>query len=132
MRRFAFLICLLFVVTAFSTAEEKSQSGSATRNEDDRSLKASHARLAFGTRIRIINQDNQKAVIVTINGRIPEDPDRIVWVGTLAADNIGIDGDRPAPVVIEVLGRKKWPENADPALNPVQIPDLTLPHPQAL
>jgi hypothetical protein len=124
MRNFAFLICLLFAVTVFSTAEEKNQLGSAIRNEGDRSLKASHAKLAFGTRIRVTNQNNHKAVIVTVNGRIPDDPERIVQVGTLAADNIEIDRDQPTPVIIEVLGRKKWPENAAPALNPASTPSL--------
>jgi rare lipoprotein A len=126
MRKFAFLICLLFAVTVFSTAEEPSQSGGAIRNEGDRSLKASHAKLAFGTRIRVTNQNNHKAVIVTVNGRIPDDPDRIVQVGTLAADNIGIDQGQPAPVIIEVLGRKKWPESAAPDLEPAQFPSTNL------
>jgi rare lipoprotein A (peptidoglycan hydrolase) len=122
MERFVFLICLLFAVTIFSAAEEKKQSGIAVRNEGDRSLKAAHANLAFGTRVRVINQNNHKAVIVTINRRIPAHPERIMQIGTLAADNIGIAQEQTVPVIIEVLGRKKWSEKALPDSNPAQRP----------
>jgi rare lipoprotein A len=117
------LVCILFTVV-LGAAERKTQLGGAVRNEGDRSLKAAHAELAFGTRIRVTNQKNNKAVIVTINGRIPKDPDRIVQVGTLAADNIGIDRNGPTPVLIEVLGRKKWPETPLRASEPAPFPPL--------
>jgi hypothetical protein len=123
MGRFAFLVCLLFAITVFTAAEAKKQSGIAVRQEGERSLKAAHADLAFGTRVRVINQNNHKAVIVTINRRIPADPERIMQMGTLAADNIGIDQEQPALVVIEVLGRKRWTETP-----PDSNPD---PHPPA-
>ncbi|MDR3167196.1 MAG: hypothetical protein LBT93_04560 [Treponema sp.] len=112
-----FLICTL-VITGFCAAEKKIQVGSAIRNENDRSLKAAHAKLAFGTRIRVTNQYNHRAVIVTVNERIPDDPERIVRVGTLAADNIGITQGQPTPVLVEVLGRKKWPEKASEPATP--------------
>jgi rare lipoprotein A len=107
MKKVVALLVLALLITTWCTAQKKTQVGAATYNEDDRSLKASHANLAFGTRIRVTNQNNDKAVIVTVMGRIPDDPERIIDVGTLAADNIEIDPDELTPVVIEVLGRKK-------------------------
>lgn len=111
MRTSVFFMCLLCAITVISGAKEKIQSGGAVCNEEDRSLKASHADLAFGTRIKVTNRKNDKSVIVTVNARIPADPAVTVRVGTLAADNIGMDRDKPTPVIIEVLGRKKWPES---------------------
>jgi rare lipoprotein A len=107
MKKVFILLLFALFITVWCAADKKTQSGRATYNEEDRSLKASHADLAFGTRIRITNHKNDKAVIVTVMGRIPNDPERIIDVGTLAADNIEIVPDEPAPVTIEVLGRKK-------------------------
>jgi rare lipoprotein A len=105
--------------------EKKIQKGSAICNEGDRSLKAAHAKLALGTRIRITNQYNHRDVIVTVNRRIPDDPEGMVQVGTLAADNIGISRDKPTPVFVEILGRKKWPEtNAEPLTPGESSPSL--------
>jgi rare lipoprotein A len=104
-------------------AEKKTQLGYAVNNEGDRSLKASHAELAFGTRIRVTNQKNNRSVIVTINGRIPKNPEQMVLIGTLAADNIEIDRHRPTPVFIEILGRKKnWTQNTLPVLKTSAAP----------
>jgi rare lipoprotein A len=120
MKKVVLFLLLALLITTWCTAQKKTQAGAATYNEGDRSLKASHANLAFGTRIRVTNQNNDKAVIVTVMGRIPDDPERIIEVGTLAADNIEIDPDEPTPVVIEVLGRKKLvqPKDAKAAKRP--------------
>jgi rare lipoprotein A len=103
-------VCALCAALSYA-GENKAQLGGAARNEGDRSLKASHADLALGTRIRVTNRQNNRKVIVTVSGRIPRDPERSLLVGTLAADNIGIGPDGLTPVLIEVLGRKKWPGN---------------------
>jgi rare lipoprotein A len=113
LKKAVYVLCFIAAVTASCAAEGKARpGGGAVRNEGDRSLKASHADLAFGTRIKVTNADNNKSVIVTINGRIPDDPGGVVLsVGTLAADNIGMGRGGVTPVIIEVLGRKKWPES---------------------
>ncbi|MDR1971800.1 MAG: hypothetical protein LBQ46_07750 [Treponema sp.] len=119
MKKACVVILLTLFITVLCAAEKKTQSGAATYNKSDRSMKAAHAKLAFGTRIRVTNQNNDKAVIVTVMGRIPDDPERIVHVGTLAADNIEIDPNQPTPVVIEVLGRKKLSTSSEETAAPV-------------
>jgi rare lipoprotein A len=124
---FTFIICILFM-TVLCAAENKTQFGNAVANKGDRSLKASHAELAFGTRIRVTNQKNNKAVIVTVNGRIPKNPEQTVLIGSLAADNIEIDRNHSTPVLIEILGRKKNPPKIPlRALNPASVPPAPLP-----
>ncbi|MDR2403796.1 MAG: hypothetical protein LBD78_07165 [Spirochaetaceae bacterium] len=122
MKKILILLFFTLFITTWGIAEKKIQSGAATYNEEDRSLKASHANLAFGTRIRVTNQNNDKAVIVTIMGRIPYDPERIIDVGTLAADNIEIDPNGITPVVIEVLGRKRLVQPLEKTAQPGDLP----------
>jgi rare lipoprotein A len=72
-------------------------------------LNAAHAELAFDTRVRITNLNTNQAVIVTITQRIPADPERIIQVAWMAADNIGMSPTGTTPVIIEVLGRPRYP-----------------------
>jgi rare lipoprotein A len=104
-KRFALALFILCIVPHISSSRGKIEQGFATYNSHEPGLKASHAYLAFGTRVRITNQNNDKDVIVTINGRIPHDTERTVHVGRAAAENIGLASRGKNPVTIEVLGR---------------------------
>jgi rare lipoprotein A len=105
------LIVLTLILTFFmscTTMSKKTMSGVATYNENEPGLKAAHAKLDFDTRVRVINLNNNRSVIVTITERIPEDPHRIIHIGKMAGDNIEMSQTYPTPVVIEVLGRPKY------------------------
>ncbi|MDR2630226.1 MAG: hypothetical protein LBC60_04820 [Spirochaetaceae bacterium] len=107
--------------TVPGTNPQKVSSGLATYNTDEPGLKAGHAELDFDTRVRVTNLDNQRAVIVTINERIPVDSTWIIQIGKMAGDNIEISKVTPTPVKIEVLGRPKYPRH--PAASPVPAVD---------
>jgi rare lipoprotein A (peptidoglycan hydrolase) len=101
------LFSLGIAVVCSAQTKNKIQVGVATYNEDEPYLKAFHAELEIGTRIRVTNQINNKAVIVTISGRIPQDPDRIVDIAKGAGDNIELSPTDPTPVMVEVLGGRR-------------------------
>ncbi|MDR1108044.1 MAG: hypothetical protein LBL19_03310 [Spirochaetaceae bacterium] len=84
-------------------------SGLATYNTYLSGLKAAHAELAFDTRVRITNLNNNRSVIVTITQRIPAESGELIQVSSMAADNIGMSPRGTTPVLIEVLGRPRYP-----------------------
>jgi rare lipoprotein A len=113
----ALLLCV-GVVFGFCAAQnhERIQAGIATYNEEDPNLKALHAELDIGTRIRVTNRINNKTVIVTVNGRIPPDPERIIHISKGAGDNIELSPVGATPVLIEILGgRRRSPAPVEPA-----------------
>jgi rare lipoprotein A len=107
-RAFALMLFILFALPHNIAGRGEVEQGFATYNRKEPGLKASHAYLALDTRVRITNQANGRAVIVTINGRIPRDTGRTVHVGRLAAENIGLDFRAKSPVTVEVLGRPRY------------------------
>jgi rare lipoprotein A len=62
-------------------------------------LTAAHRSLAFGTKVRVLNQKNGHSVIVTINDRGPFVRGRIIDVTPAGARALGFSG--LAPVTIE-------------------------------
>lgn len=64
-------------------------------------LAAAHRTLPFGTRVRVINRNNRKSVVVTINDRGPFIRGRVIDLTPAAARAIGLSGI--APVTIEKL-----------------------------
>ena len=66
-------------------------------------LTAAHRTLPFGTRVRITNLDNDRAVEVRINDRGPHRKGRIVDLSRSAARAIGMLGAGIAQVRLEVL-----------------------------
>jgi rare lipoprotein A len=113
---FVFLLVLLsFFVSCATTAgtvPKKTESGGATYNADEPGLRAAHAELELDTRVRVTNLNNNRAVIVTITGRIPPEKGRIIHIGKMAGDNIQLDQIETTPVLIEVLGRPKLPRHS--------------------
>jgi rare lipoprotein A len=109
MKRIAALLFAALTAIPFCAAQNVSQTGSATYNADEPNLRAAHAELEMGTRVRVTNRNNNKAVIVTISGRIPSDPQWILHVGKAAAENIEIAKVGATPVALEVLGGRRQP-----------------------
>lgn len=70
---------------------------------DMHSLTAAHRTLPFGTRIRVENLDNGRAVTVYINDRGPFVKDRILDVSRRAAERLGMLGSGTARVRVTVL-----------------------------
>lgn len=68
-------------------------------------MTAAHRSLAFGTRVRVTNTRNGRAVEVRINDRGPFIGGRVIDLSRSAAQEIGMINSGTAPVRIEVLGR---------------------------
>ncbi len=66
-------------------------------------LTAAHRSLPFGTKVRVINLENNHRVIVTINDRGPFVKGRVIDVSKRAADMLGMRRAGVASVRIEVL-----------------------------
>jgi rare lipoprotein A len=127
-----FFVILFFAVCFFMScismpkrAPKQTVSGFATYNTDEPGLKAAHADLEFDTRVRVINLNNQQAVIVTITERIPLDSERVIHIGKMAGDNIGMSKADVTPIKIEVLGRPKHPRRQSNISPPVRRLDIT-------
>lgn len=71
---------------------------------DQHALTAAHRELSFGTRVRVTNLQNDKAVVVRINDRGPfGGKNRIIDVSRAAAERLGMVGEGIVPVKLEVL-----------------------------
>jgi len=66
-------------------------------------LTAAHRSLALGTRVRVINVDNGKSVVVKINDRGPRSKTRIIDLSYAAAQKIGMVNKGVVNVKLEVL-----------------------------
>jgi rare lipoprotein A len=64
---------------------------------------AAHRTLPLGTRLRVTNLSNGRAVIVTITDRGPFVSGRVIDLSFAAAQAIGMLGRGTAPVQLEVL-----------------------------
>jgi rare lipoprotein A len=70
---------------------------------DMHEMTAAHRTLPFGTRVRVTNLENGRAVVVTINDRGPWKKDRIVDVSYEAARELHMIGTGTARVRVDVL-----------------------------
>jgi rare lipoprotein A len=66
-------------------------------------LTAAHRTLPFGTRLRVVNLDNDRVVEVRVNDRGPVVPGRILDLSYGAARKLGAVGAGVFPVSITVL-----------------------------
>lgn len=66
-------------------------------------LTAAHRELPFGTYVRVTNPKNNKNVIVKINDRGPQSPERIIDLSREAAIAIGLKSAGVGEVTLEVL-----------------------------
>ena len=70
---------------------------------DMNALTAAHRTLPFGTRLRVMNLDNERVVEVRVNDRGPVIPGRILDLSYRAARKLGAVGTGVIPVSITVL-----------------------------
>ncbi len=70
---------------------------------DMHALTAAHPTLPFGTRLRVVNVDNDRQVEVRINDRGPSVPGRIIDLSYAAARALGAVGAGTVPVKLTVL-----------------------------
>jgi rare lipoprotein A len=68
-------------------------------------LTAAHRSLPFGTRVRVINENNGRSVVVRINDRGPFIGGRVIDLSAAAADVLGIKSSGVAPVKLEIIGQ---------------------------
>ena len=66
-------------------------------------LTAAHRTLPFGSRVRVVNMQNGKSVVVRINDRGPNIQTRIIDLSYAAADDIGMIEAGVTDVKLEVL-----------------------------
>jgi len=70
---------------------------------DMNALTAAHRSFPFGTRLRVVNLENDRAVEVRINDRGPGVPGRVLDLSYAAARALGAVGDGVIPVRMTVL-----------------------------
>lgn len=79
---------------------------------DRNALTAAHKTLAFGSKVRVTNVENQKSVVVTINDRGPYVKGRILDLSRKAAEELDIVRAGTGKVEIEVLEGSEVPEES--------------------
>lgn len=70
---------------------------------DRNEMTAAHRTLAFGTRIRVVNLDNGKSVVVRINDRGPYAENRVIDLSGAAAKKLDMLDAGEVPVRIELV-----------------------------
>lgn len=80
----------------------KTASGQRLSND---AATAAHKTLPMGTKVRVINEDNGKSEVLTINDRGPYKKGRIIDVTVGAAERLGFMHRGITRVKVEVLGK---------------------------
>ncbi|TMG85263.1 MAG: septal ring lytic transglycosylase RlpA family protein [Betaproteobacteria bacterium] len=70
---------------------------------DPTALTMAHPTLAFGTRVRVTNLDNQRSVEVVVNDRSPFMSGRIADLSEAAARRIGMVADGVVEALLDIL-----------------------------
>ena len=70
---------------------------------DMHALTAAHRTLPFNTRVRVMNIENKKSIIVRVNDRGPFKDDRVIDVSLEAAKQLGLIAHGTALVKLEIL-----------------------------
>ena len=88
MKRIALIVLIgLSVLIPAAAQQVQTAEGLASRySSQDTVFYASHARLPFGTQVKVTNLSNNKSVVVTIGGRIPDDPRWLIGINASEAD----------------------------------------------
>ncbi len=97
-------------------------------------MTAAHRTLPFGSRVKVTNHSNGKAVVLRITDRGPFVRGRIIDVSHGAARALGFVGHGTARVTIERLGGKAGPELSAPVVAPMTAtaePETTVALPEA-
>ena len=88
------------IASVYAYAGERTASGERARPTG---FTAAHRTLPFGTRLRVVNLDNDREVEVRINDRGPVAPGRIIDLSYAAARALGAVGAGIVPVRLTVL-----------------------------
>ena len=72
---------------------------------------AAHKTLPMGTKVRVINMNNNKSEVVTINDRGPFIKGRIIDVTIGTAEKLGFVKNGVVPVKVEVLAKAEEPRD---------------------
>jgi rare lipoprotein A len=68
-------------------------------------MTAAHKLLPFGTKVRVTNKLNGKAITVRVNDRGPFVANRVIDLTYAGAERIGMIGSGTAPVIVETVGK---------------------------
>jgi rare lipoprotein A len=71
---------------------------------DPSELTAAHRKLAFGTEVEVVNQNNGRAVVVRINDRGPFIGGRVIDLSKAAASELGFISAGVADICYRVVG----------------------------
>jgi len=98
-------IALSAALALMSPAIVRAETGPASYYGSSSSHTAAHPSLPFGTRVRVTNMNNGKAVVVKINDRGPFIGGRVIDLSLGAARALGMIHSGVAPVRIQIVGR---------------------------
>ena len=93
-------------IASFTADELQGERTASGEMYNLRALTAAHRTLPFGTLVKVTNVANGKSVVVRINDRGPNVPDRIIDVTFEAAKRLGFIEEGKALVEIEVVKNK--------------------------
>lgn len=96
---------LSVTLALISPAIVRAETGPASYYGQNSTHTAAHPSLPFGTRVRVTNMNNGRAVVVQINERGPFTGGRVIDLSMGAARAIGMVNSGVAPVSVQVLGR---------------------------
>jgi len=111
------------IASVYSTDSGTSTASGAALNPG--ALTAAHRSLPFGSRVRITNRGNGRAVVATINDRGPFVAGRIIDLTPATARAVGISAVASVTVEVESRGRSAGPRVANKG--PTRISALNRP-----
>jgi rare lipoprotein A len=98
--RYLYCAVMVLIPALFCAAQE--ERGEATWYESESpELSASHANLPMGSRIRVINLENDRQAELVVNRRIPHSEERILELSQAAARELDMLDAESVPVIIE-------------------------------
>jgi len=86
------------IASVYAYSGEKTASGQIA---SPKGFTAAHRTLPFGTRVRVVNKNNNRSVVVRINDRGPFVKGRVIDLTPAAASALGFSGLAPVALSIE-------------------------------
>lgn len=98
-------LALSATLALLTPAIARAETGPASYYGQNSAHTAAHPSLPFGTKVRVTNMNNGRAVVVRINDRGPFTGGRVIDLSLGAARTLGMIRSGVAPVSVQVLGR---------------------------
>lgn len=98
-------VALSAALALISPASVRAETGQASYYGGSSAHTAAHPSLPFGTRVRVTNMNNGRAVVVQINDRGPFISGRVIDLSLGAARALGMINSGVAPVRVQLVGR---------------------------